>query len=73
MDHWYEEPKRALRVIQGAPPLDDSWTAFCSVHWFLTGQRYVSLSKHPSTHSLYEWWRQNSDTRYVAVTLNYEG
>lgn len=38
---------------------DRYWNAFCTVHWFLTGEQIICESKHEYTDILLDWfvWR----------------
>lgn len=39
----------------------DTWDAFCTIHYFLTGEPIVRLSKHPLTDQLYDWYIDITD------------
>lgn len=35
---------------------DQLWNAFCTVHWFMTGEQEVHLSESARTHELTNWY-----------------
>lgn len=49
-----------------------TWDAFCTIHWFVTGQRIIALSNDPLTSRLYAWWLQHTDAIYLDVVLGYD-
>lgn len=36
--------------------IDNTWDAFCTVHWFMTGEPIVHKSKHLLTNFIYHNW-----------------
>lgn len=61
-------PTRMLKRLLGKKRID-TWEAFCTMHWFITGERIVANSKHHLTNSLYYVYIRRVDLKYADITI----